>query len=48
MPSPALQEDFQEWASKRYPTVWAELLKKGRRRTEFSLCQFKLKRDMKA
>ncbi|KAL7939894.1 hypothetical protein V8C35DRAFT_288011 [Trichoderma chlorosporum] len=43
-----LQQSFQEWAKGRYPDVWAELMKVGRRMDEYSLCQFKIERAMKA
>lgn len=48
LPGQPLQQGFQEWARGRYPDVWAELMKVGRRMDEYSLCQFKIERVMKA
>ena len=48
LPGQELQAGFQEWAKKRYRDTWAEALKMGRRMNEFSLCQFKIKRVLKA
>ncbi|RFU78430.1 complex i intermediate-associated 84 [Trichoderma arundinaceum] len=43
-----LQQGFQEWAKGRYHDIWTELMKVGRRMDEYSLCQFKIERAMKA
>lgn len=48
LPGQRLQTAFQDWAKKRYSDTWAVLNKKGRRVNEFSLCQFKINRVMKA
>ncbi|UKZ75150.1 hypothetical protein TrVFT333_002824 [Trichoderma virens FT-333] len=48
LPGQPLQKGFQEWAKGRYPDIWAELMKVGRRMDEYSLCQFKIERVMKA
>ncbi|KAL7795944.1 hypothetical protein V8C37DRAFT_372610 [Trichoderma ceciliae] len=48
LPGQQLQQGFQEWAKGRYYDIWAELMKTGRRMDEFSMCQFKIKRAMKA
>ncbi|KAL7959940.1 hypothetical protein V8C34DRAFT_278542 [Trichoderma compactum] len=48
LPGQPLQQGFGEWAKGRYPDVWAELMKVGRRMDEYSLCQFKIERVMKA
>ncbi|KAK7403211.1 hypothetical protein QQX98_011028 [Neonectria punicea] len=49
LPGPDLQSRFQSWAKMRYPDIWAELDKKGRRESrESTLCKFKLNRVFKA
>ncbi|UKZ65682.1 uncharacterized protein TrAtP1_006877 [Trichoderma atroviride] len=48
LPGQQLQKGFQEWAKGRYSDAWAELMKVGRRMDEYSLCQFKIERIMKA
>ncbi|KAL7926160.1 hypothetical protein ACQKWADRAFT_281917 [Trichoderma austrokoningii] len=48
LPGPQLQQGFQEWAKGRYSDVWAELMEIGRRMDQYSLCQFKIQRIMKA
>ncbi|KAF7539748.1 hypothetical protein G7Z17_g12347 [Cylindrodendrum hubeiense] len=47
-PGQQLQSRFQSWAKMRYPEVWTELEKKGKRMTRDSLCKFKLNRVFKA
>lgn len=48
LPGQELQSRFQSWAKMRYPEVWTELEKKGKRMTEDLLCKFKLNRVFKA
>ncbi|KND86351.1 Complex I intermediate-associated protein 84, mitochondrial [Tolypocladium ophioglossoides CBS 100239] len=48
LPGQELQAGFREWAKKKYRNTWAELDKVGRRLNEYSLCQFKINRVMKA
>ncbi|KAL6904978.1 hypothetical protein GGI43DRAFT_381368 [Trichoderma evansii] len=48
LPGQQLQQGFQEWAKGRYQDTWTELMKVGRRMDEYSLCQFKIERIMKA
>lgn len=48
LPGQNLQESFREWAQDKYPNAWAELNKAGRRVDARSLCQFKMKRVMRA
>lgn len=48
LPGQLLQQGFQEWAKGRFPEAWAELMKVGRRMDEYSLCQFKIQRPLKA
>ncbi|KAK5992306.1 Complex I intermediate-associated protein 84 [Cladobotryum mycophilum] len=48
LPGQELQKNFQEWAKVRYGDVWEKLLKVGRRMNEYSLCQFRIKRPLKA
>ena len=31
LPGSGLQEEFEEWANREYPEIWARLTKKGRR-----------------
>ncbi|XP_044717184.1 complex I intermediate-associated protein 84 [Hirsutella rhossiliensis] len=48
LPGQKLQEEFREWAKDQYHEAWTELNKVGRRLNEYSLCQFKIKRVIKA
>ncbi|PNY25398.1 Complex I intermediate-associated protein 84, mitochondrial [Tolypocladium capitatum] len=48
LPGQELQARFREWAKKKYRNTWAELDKVGQRLNEYSLCQFKINRVMKA
>ncbi|KAJ6440280.1 complex I intermediate-associated protein [Purpureocillium lavendulum] len=48
LPGQELQANFREWAKKKYRNAWAELDRYGRRLNEFSLCQIKINRVMKA
>ncbi|KHN96603.1 Complex I intermediate-associated protein 84 [Metarhizium album ARSEF 1941] len=47
LPGQELQENYRDWAKKKYRATWAELDKAGRRLNEFGLCQIKIKRIMK-
>ncbi len=48
LPGQELQANFRDWAKKKYRDAWAELDRYGRRLNEFSLCQIKINRVMKA
>ncbi|ATY66249.1 complex I intermediate-associated 84 [Cordyceps militaris] len=48
LPGRELQNEFQTWAKLRYKEQWEELSKAGRRMNEYSLCQFKIDRNMRA
>ncbi|KAM0250730.1 hypothetical protein ACHAQJ_008485 [Trichoderma viride] len=48
LPGQQLQQGFQEWAKGHYDDAWTKLMKVGRRMDEYSLCQFKIERAMKA
>lgn len=48
LPGQQLQQGFMAWAKQRYRAQWDEAMKSGRRMNEFSLCQFKMDRDMRA
>jgi hypothetical protein len=48
LPERALQEEFETWAKAKYRQPWEELNKLGRRMNEFSLCQFKIQRPLRA
>ncbi|XWX01884.1 hypothetical protein V2A60_009913 [Cordyceps javanica] len=48
LPGRELQNEFQAWAKLRYKEQWEEIAKVGRRMNEYSLCQFKVDRNMRA
>ncbi|KAM0555039.1 hypothetical protein ACHAPJ_006387 [Fusarium lateritium] len=48
LPGQKLQANFKGWATVRYPDAWAKLESKGKRLNKDSLCQYKLKRILKA
>jgi hypothetical protein len=49
LPGSELQEEFEEWASREYPDIWARLLKKGRKKSPVdNISKFRIARDMKA
>lgn len=49
LPGSPLQEEFEEWASREYPDIWARLLKKGRRKSRIdNISKFNIAREMRA
>lgn len=48
LPGRELQNEFQTWAKLRYKQQWEEMIKVGRRMNEYSMCQFKIDRNMRA
>ena len=49
LPGSALQEEFEEWASREYPEIWARLLKKGRKKSPIdNISKFSIVRELKA
>ncbi|KAM3514345.1 hypothetical protein MY11210_002020 [Beauveria gryllotalpidicola] len=48
LPGRQLQTEFETWAKLRYKLQWEEIIKVGRRMNQYSLCQFKIDRDMRA
>lgn len=48
LPGRELQNEFQTWAKVRYKQQWEEIMKVGRRMNEYSLCQFKIERNLRA
>ncbi|KAJ3494642.1 hypothetical protein NLG97_g3946 [Lecanicillium saksenae] len=48
LPGRELQNEFQTWAKLRYKPQWEEIMKVGRRMNEYSLCQFKIERNLRA
>ncbi|KAF5022399.1 hypothetical protein F66182_5539 [Fusarium sp. NRRL 66182] len=48
LPGQKLQSNFKGWAMVRYPDAWSELEMKGKRLNKDSLCQYRLKRILRA
>lgn len=49
LPGSELQGEFEEWASREYPSIWAKLLKKGRKKSQIdNISKFIIARGMKA
>jgi hypothetical protein len=49
LPGSELQDEFEEWAQREYPEIWARLLKRGRKKSRIdNISKFNIVRELKA